>query len=171
MPKTGFDSEGASETTYIRSRLIQGLPLVLAVLLLFNNPPWFGLLLWRFVPQSSAAGYTELILTAVGAAFAIWARLYLGRNWSGTMTIKQDHKLIRSGPYAVVRHPIYAGLGLATLGTAIAIGEIRALAATGLVLVGLRLKSRLEETFMTQQFGAEYARYKKDVRGMIPFLW
>jgi protein-S-isoprenylcysteine O-methyltransferase Ste14 len=158
-------------TQSIRSRLIQAFPLVLAALLLFNNPPWFGPLLWSFVPQSSAAGYTGLMITGVGAAFAIWARLYLGRNWSGTITIKQDHQLIRTGPYALVRHPIYAGLALATLGTAIAIGEIRALAATGLVLIGLRLKSRLEETFMTEQFGAEYAQYKKDVRAMIPFVW
>jgi protein-S-isoprenylcysteine O-methyltransferase Ste14 len=104
-------------------------------------------------------------------AFAIWARFYLGRNWSGTVTVKQDHKLIRTGPYAVVRHPIYAGFGLAILGTAIAIGEVRGLAATVTALIGMALKSRLEEEFMTEQFGAEYVQYKKDVKAMIPFIW
>ncbi len=95
----------------------------------------------------------------------------MGRNWSGTVTVKQDHKLIRTGPYAVARHPIYAGLGLAILGTAIAIGEVRGLAATVAALIGMALKSRLEEEFMTEQFGAEYVQYKKDVKAMIPFIW
>ena len=71
----------------------------------------------------------------------------------------------------MVRHPIYAGLGLAILGTAIAIGELRGLAATVAALIGMALKSRLEEEFMTEQFGAEYVQYKKDVKAMIPFIW
>jgi protein-S-isoprenylcysteine O-methyltransferase Ste14 len=155
----------------VASRRIHGIPFLLALLLIFNHPPWFGPLLWRFVPQSFLADYMGLVLTIMGVVFAIWSRLYLGRNWSGIVTIKQDHKLIRTGPYALVRHPIYTGLGLAILGTAIAIGEMRGLVATGLVLVGMRLRSRLEEASMMEQFGAQYTHYKKDVRAMIPFVW
>jgi len=160
-----------ARTQSASSRLIQSSLFVLAFLLLFNDRLRFGPLAWRLAPRSSVADYTGLVFTVVGVAFAIWARFYLGRNWSGTVTVKQDHKLIRTGPYAVVRHPIYAGLGLAILGTAIAIGEVRGLAATVAALIGMALKSRLEEEFMTEQFGAEYVQYKKDVKAMIPFVW
>jgi protein-S-isoprenylcysteine O-methyltransferase len=153
------------------SRLMQAAFFILAFLLLFNDTFRFGPLAWRFVPRSSAAGYSGLVLTIVGVAFAIWARFYLGRNWSGTVTIKQDHELIRTGPYALVRHPIYTGLELAILGTAIAIGEIRGLVAAGIALIGIRLKFGLEEKFMTDRFGAEYVQYKKNVKTMMPFIW
>src|ERR1700675_3215168 len=113
----------------ISSRLFQALFFVLAFLLLFKDTLGFGPLASRFVPRSAAVDYTGLITTVAGVALAIWARLQLGRNWSGTVTVKQDHELIRTGPYAMVRHPIYAGTLLAILGTAIAIGEIRGLVA------------------------------------------
>ena len=161
-----------SRAQSVGSRLIQTAWFILAFLLLFNDTLRFGPLAWRFLPRSSVFDYVGLVLTVAGVAFAICARFFLGRNWSGTVTIKRNHTLIRTGPYAVVRHPIYAGLSLAILGTAIAIGEIRGLAATGAAMVGMRLKSRLEEAFMMEQFGAEYAQYRKDVRAaMIPFVW
>ena len=74
-------------------------------------------------------------MVAAGIAFAVWARHYLGRNWSGTVTVKQDHELIRSGPYRLVRHPIYTGLLLAILGTAVALRRVARLA-------GLRIAYR-----------------------------
>src|SRR5579871_699863 len=142
-----------------------------ALPLLFADKLRRGPLAWRFAPQTAPLGYTGLILTVVGIAFAIWARLHLGRNWSGTVTIKQDHKLIRTGPYAIVRHPIYAGLALAMLGTAIAVGEVGGLVAVGSALIAMILKFRLEEGFMKEQFGVEYERYKKEVKALIPFIW
>jgi protein-S-isoprenylcysteine O-methyltransferase Ste14 len=143
--------------------------LILLAFLLFQKPLRFGLLAWRFVPMSAATGYVGLALTMTGCAFAIWARFYLGSNWSGRPTIKQDHTLIRSGPYRLVRHPIYTSIVVAMLGTAIYIGEIRALIGTVLALIALKLKSRLEEAFMTERFGAEYAQYKQQVKALIPF--
>lgn len=129
------------------SRFVHGGLLSLASLLLFTNLFRGGFLAWRFLPQSSALADVGLGCTVAGLAFAIWARLCLGPNWSGIVTIKQDHELIRSGPYARLRHPIYTGVELALLGTAIAAGEIRGLVAVGLALAGLVLKSRLEESF------------------------
>lgn len=78
---------------------------------------------------------------------------------------------MQTGPYAVVRHPIYAGLTLALLGTAVAFGEVRGLVAVALAVIGWRLKFRLEEAFMTEQFGSEYLGYKRRVKGLIPFVW
>ena len=129
-----------------------------------------GPLGWRFVPDSPAIAWAGLALTAVGCAFAIWARLLLGRNWSSGVTVKQDHQLIRRGPYAIVRHPIYSGFLLGMLGTALALGEWRGLAGLALACLGWGIKSRLEERFMAAQFGAGYAEYQREVKALIPFV-
>jgi protein-S-isoprenylcysteine O-methyltransferase Ste14 len=109
-------------------------------------------------------------LTVAGVAIAIWARFYIGRNWSATVTIKRDHQLIRTGPYSLARHPIYSGFALAALGTALARGEVGGLLGFALVLLSFQMKARLEEVFMTEQFGAEYTQYKREVKGLIPFI-
>jgi protein-S-isoprenylcysteine O-methyltransferase len=112
--------------------------------------------------------WTGLALTAAGCAFAIWARLLLGGNWSSSVTVKQDH--IRRGPYAIVRHPIYSGFLLGLLGTALALGELRGIAGLALASIGWHMKSRREEAFMTAEFGAEYTRYQCEVKALIPFV-
>ena len=109
-------------------------------------------------------------LTAAGLLFAVWARQYLGSNWSGTVTIKEGHELIISGPYARVRHPIYTGLLLAFIGSAMAIGEWRAVLAFALASLALWRKLRLEERLMHQQFGAAYQAYCRRVPALIPFV-
>src|ERR1035438_4518629 len=129
-----------------------------------------GLLAWRFVPDSPVIAWTGLALTAAGCAFAIWARLLLGGNWSSSVTVKQDHRLIRRGPYAIVRHPIYSGFLLGLLGTALALGELRGIVALALASIGWHVKSRREEAFMTAEFGAEYTRYQREVKALIPFV-
>ena len=99
------------------------------------------------------------------------ARLYLGQNWSATATIKQDHELIRRGPYRLVRHPIYTGTLIAAAGTAIAFGELRDLLALPLVIVGFWLKARSEERLLMSNFGDRYAADRREVRGaIIPYL-
>jgi len=152
------------------SRLIQTFFFILAFLLLFRNEPrtgWFGR---RFLPPSLWGDYTGLALTVAGAGFAIWARFALGRNWSGTVTVKQDHTLIRTGPYAVVRHPIYAGLLLAMAGTAIGFGELGGFLAVAIALAGFLAKARAEESFMLAEFGNGYEEYRSRVRALIPFV-
>ncbi|HWB87245.1 MAG TPA: isoprenylcysteine carboxylmethyltransferase family protein [Bryobacteraceae bacterium] len=153
------------------SRLLHSAFLVLAFLLLARGDLFFEGLSARLWQQSDAAGVAGLALAAAGAGFAIWARFYLGGNWSAAVTIKRDHTLIRTGPYAVVRHPIYAGFELGILGSAIALGEVRGFVAAVAALVGMVLKSRMEEEFMTKQFGAGYLQYKREVKALIPFVW
>ena len=139
--------------------------------LLAGTFPELGVLNERFVPEAAALSWTGLALTVAGILFAAWARFYLGGNWSLSVTVKQGHTLIRGGPYAAVRHPIYSGLSLAVLGTALAVGEFRGLVAVGLVVFGFRHKSLMEERFMREEFGAGYERYCREVKALIPFAW
>jgi protein-S-isoprenylcysteine O-methyltransferase Ste14 len=124
----------------------------------------------RFVPPSSAAALGGLALVLGGLAFAVWARLHLGSNWSATVTLKEGHELVRSGPYALVRHPIYTGLLAALLGSAVMNGEMRSLAAVALLAVALLVKMRLEERWMVERFGEEYRQYRREVKALVPFV-
>jgi len=144
--------------------------MVFAFVLLLQPGMSIGFLADRFVPDSRETILAGIVLTAAGAALAIWARLTLGANWSGTVTVKQNHELIRRGPYRVVRHPIYTGLLLAYLGTAVAIGELRGLIGVAIATAALWQKSRAEETFMTEQFPDQYPRYRREVKALIPFV-
>ena len=149
--------------------LNRGLLAIGALLLAFERQP----LLWlseRFLPLSTAFYWIGLVMLATGLALAVWARRHLGRNWSGIVTVKQDHELIRSGPYGLARHPIYTGLLLAILGTAVAIGEWRGLIAFALITAAFVLKFKTEERFMSETFGEQYARYRAEVRSLVPFV-
>ena len=152
------------------SRLLHIAIMAAVFALPFSGKLHVGALGWRFVPESPAIAWTGLVLTAAGCAFAVWARTLLGGNWSSSVTVKQRHQLIRQGPYTIVRHPIYSGFLLALLGTALALGEWRGIAGLALAFAGWRWKSRLEEAFMTAQFGAEYTEYQRQVKALIPFV-
>jgi protein-S-isoprenylcysteine O-methyltransferase Ste14 len=151
------------------SRLLH-ISLVAALFALLFRGAAIGPLAWRFVPDSAVIAYTGLALTVAGTGFAIWARVFLGRNWSSFVTIKQDHQMIQSGPYALVRHPIYSGFLLGLLGTALALGQVRGLVALPIAFLAWWTKFRLEEKFMEQRFGDEYAAYKRRVKALIPFV-
>jgi protein-S-isoprenylcysteine O-methyltransferase Ste14 len=110
-----------------------------------------------------------LVLLTAGLAFTVWARVHIGRNWSGTVTLKEGHELIRSGPYALVRHPIYTGLLLAFTGTAIACGDPAAVLGLALVLASFLYKLRIEEGFMRGVFPEQYASYAARVPALVPF--
>jgi protein-S-isoprenylcysteine O-methyltransferase Ste14 len=156
----------------LASRAGHIVPLVLAAILLSINPfPGGGVLFRRFLPASDIAYGAGALLVVLGLAFSVWARLYIGRNWSGTVAVKQDHELIRRGPYALVRHPIYTGLLLAFIGSALARGEWRGVLAVLIVFVALWRKLRLEERWMSETFGDEYRRYRAHTAALIPFLF
>jgi protein-S-isoprenylcysteine O-methyltransferase Ste14 len=154
----------------LRARVLVWIVL-LAWLILFNRRFRPGLLGERFMPVVLAVNYTGLALTIIGLGFAVWARLAIGRNWGGLITVQQDHQLMQSGPYAIVRHPIYAGFMLATLGTAIILGEVGGLVSVALIVIAWGYKARLEEAFMIEQFGAQYEDYRRNVKGLIPGIW
>lgn len=111
-----------------------------------------------------------IILTALGLGIAIAARITLGRNWSAAVAIKEDHALIRSGLYRHVRHPIYSGILLALLGSAVALDRWRALLGFVLIFASLWLKSRHEERRLHQVL-PEYGAYARETAALIPFLF
>lgn len=154
-----------------RSRLVHLFFGALVVILLFDKRVGPRFLREPFVPNAAVFLYPGLALTIAGIAFAIWARIFLGGNWSGAVTLKKDHELVRKGPYALVRNPIYTGALLALLGTAIVFRGTRGLLAVGVAVIALCIKIRREELFMAEQFGMEYAQYKQKVRKLIPFVW
>jgi protein-S-isoprenylcysteine O-methyltransferase Ste14 len=124
----------------------------------------------RFVPVGAVPELAGSLMVLAGLLFAIWARVHLGSNWSGRVTLKQNHELIRTGPYRWVRHPIYSGLLLAILGTALVVGEWRGLIATALMIVSFWRKLRLEEALMRETFGQEYTRYCERTAALVPYV-
>jgi protein-S-isoprenylcysteine O-methyltransferase Ste14 len=127
-------------------------------------------LMERFLPASQWQFWVPLgaALTLVGLLFTVWARIYLGRNWSGVASIKADHELVTGGPYALVRHPIYSGLALAFIGSALAIGQWRGVLAVALGFIAFTHRIVVEESFMRQQFGAAYEQYAQRIRALVP---
>ena len=110
-------------------------------------------------------------LTLAGLLFAWWARIYLGRLWSGGITRKEGHHVVDTGPYALVRHPIYTGLIGAIIATAAAQGMVTSCIAAALITFGLWLKARAEERFLSAELGADaYEAYRRRVPMLVPFL-
>ncbi|MHB8242096.1 MAG: methyltransferase family protein [Solirubrobacteraceae bacterium] len=112
---------------------------------------------------------TDCIVLA-GGVFTVWARVTLGRNWSAEVTFKEDHELTESGPYALARHPIYTGLLVMALGTAIDYGRALGVPLFLAICAALWWKARQEEHVMSQHFPDAYARYRSRVRAIIPFV-
>ena len=128
---------------------------------------WLAERLW---PRSPTSWWIGVALLCAGLAFAVWARVVLGRNWSGSVTVKEGHELIRSGPYGYVRHPIYTGLITALLGTAVTIGMVRTFLGVALIIAAFLRKMRTEERFMRETFPDEYQRYSAEVPALVPFM-
>lgn len=149
------------------SRRLQVSLLVSAAVLLFSARPHAALLDSRVLPASALTALLGILLAVAGALVAMVARAYLGRNWSGRATIKEGHELVHNGPYAFVRHPIYTGLLIAAMGTAIAFGQVRSLVALPMLLLAFWLKLRAEERLLLQAFGDQYSGYQQTVRSAI----
>jgi len=117
-----------------------------------------------------ALGWIAAVLSAAGVGFAIWARIYLGRNWSSAPAVKEDHELVTTGPYAYVRHPIYTGLILTALGTALT-GTIFGI---GVLIVAAGVFFRRigkEEHIMLELFPDAYPAYQARTKKLIPWVW
>jgi len=142
--------------------------MVLAVGLLGLVDERFGFMGQRFVPDSESVRRVGLVLTLAGLAFTVWARIHLGQFWSARVGLKEDHELIQSGPYAWVRHPIYSGILVAVMGSAVVAGDYRALLAVVLVWVGLILKARREEKLLSEHFGEAFVQYRQRTGALVP---
>jgi protein-S-isoprenylcysteine O-methyltransferase Ste14 len=125
---------------------------------------------WLVVPHKTSSSWGGVFLCVGGLVFAIWARLILGRNWSGVITLKEGHELIERGPYRVVRHPIYTGILAMFAGTAIALGYFGGFLGFLLVFVSFWVKLKREEDLMLEHFPVKYAAYQRRVKRIIPFL-
>jgi protein-S-isoprenylcysteine O-methyltransferase Ste14 len=151
------------------ARLLHIAPLLLAVLLQSFPPRDLGLPSLLLFQPNQASFFIGLAVSLLGWGWTIWARVTLGGNWSGTVTVKHGHELIVSGPYRITRHPIYTGLLLAFLGGAAASAQAQSLLAVALAALAFRLKYRVEEAFMIETFGDAYRDYRKRVPALVPF--
>jgi protein-S-isoprenylcysteine O-methyltransferase Ste14 len=139
--------------------------------LIYGWPFFSGWLAVRLVPASTLFGILGVIITYASAIFAIWARMTIGKNWSGlVVTVKEKHELIQAGPYRLVRHPIYVGFLVATLGTALTIGLFGSLLSFTAMLIAFLIRIRREETIMLREFPGDYPTYKKRTKALVPFL-
>jgi protein-S-isoprenylcysteine O-methyltransferase Ste14 len=145
-------------------------PLILSGWLLSDGGRIWPPLRAPFVSRTDTIFWIAAGITAAGLLFTIWARRHLGRNWSGSVTIKTDHELITTGPYRVTRHPIYTGLLVAFAGNALVVAEVRGLIAFGIAFAALWRKLRLEEQYMREHFGQTYIEYSQKVAAVVPFL-
>ena len=149
-------------------QMYYAIPVVLGFYLLFSSRLEIALLETRFVPRAEAIQFAGIVLTVAGMAFAVWARVHLGRNWSSAPMIKQQHELIRTGPYRWVRHPIYSGLLLSAVGTFLVNGKVRGVLGVVLIYVAFVIKSRIEEEFMVRTFGGQYDEYRRTTGAIFP---
>jgi protein-S-isoprenylcysteine O-methyltransferase Ste14 len=111
------------------------------------------------------------LIEILGLCIAIWARITLGSNWSASVTFKEKHELIIKGPYKFVRHPIYTGMLTMFLGAAIYLGVLAGFLGFVSFFIGFWIKSREEERMMAKHFPKEYAKYKKNTKALIPFVY
>ena len=130
-----------------------------------------GILAERLVPQNIPIQAAGVVLVASGVIFAVWGRHVLGAEWSNRVEIKEQPSLIRTGPYAIVRNPIYTGVVLTMLGMALTLGEVGGLLGLVLVFASVSHKGWMEERFLLDEFGPAYADYRRKVRFLIPFIF
>ena len=149
---------------------LHGIPLLLCTWL-WLTPRWqpavLTVPLW---PRGPTLALAATAIVAVGLGYAALARVHLGRNWSSKVVVKEDHALVRTGPYRRVRHPIYTGMLLALLGSAVAIGEWRGFLAFACALVGVLVRVHAEEARMSETF-PEYASYRQRSSALVPFVY
>jgi protein-S-isoprenylcysteine O-methyltransferase Ste14 len=143
------------------------LPAIGAILLFVVRPS--GTLSWLTWHSGAALGWTMVGVAVAGFAFTWWARIHLGRLWSANVTRKEHHRVVDSGPYRLVRHPIYTGIDVAAFATSAIAGSVVAVLGAAVMAYGFYYKARIEERFLTKELGADYAAYARRTPMLIPF--
>ncbi|HEX4486666.1 MAG TPA: isoprenylcysteine carboxylmethyltransferase family protein [Terriglobales bacterium] len=136
--------------------------------LLVFAPINFGMLRMHVIPRTIPTAILGVACTWAGIGLAIWARYHLAEYWSARITIKEGHQLIRTGPYQRLRHPIYTGLILATVGSALVIDHWRCVLGVLLITVGYCFKAKREENMLGQQFGEAFQEHRKHTGFLFP---
>lgn len=162
--------EQTKQRESLSARLPHVAAMIAAFVLLFETSVRLGPLSRRFLSDSQSAAWTGVLVTACGLALAIWARAHLSTNWSANIVIRAGHSLVRTGPYARLRHPVYSGLLLAISGTALAQGEWQGLLAVAIVVVAFSIKARREEAFLRDEFGFEFEEHARHAGFFLPRL-
>jgi protein-S-isoprenylcysteine O-methyltransferase Ste14 len=151
------------------ARLAHRLPVGLGWwLLLFPKFP--GEFNRQILPRTEELRIVGAVICVCGLWFTLWARYSLAGNWSGDVTFKQEHELIRTGPYRFVRHPIYTGLLVMFVGTTLHIGQLRCLIGLPLVAIGFWIKLNQEERLLVRHFPEAYPNYRREVKALVPFV-
>lgn len=168
-------TKATQRTESLASRTGHLIPLAAAAWLLFARTipgcargTWAAFLCASIVPPGPAVYFSGVAVLVAGLAFSVWARRWLGRNWSGIVTLKHDHELVRGGPYRHVRHPIYTGILFGFVGSAIARDEWRGVLAVAIAYLALWRKLKLEERWMIERFGDAYRAFQAEVPALIP---
>jgi protein-S-isoprenylcysteine O-methyltransferase Ste14 len=139
--------------------------------LLFFNAARGGIFSVALYPSTPIVAWIGVVLVALGLLYSVWARLHLGRMWSARVTLKAEHRIIKTGPYTITRHPIYTGMLLAVLGTVLVRDTVAALIGGALITTGFVLKLRQEEQMLIGHFGDDYRVYRQEVPALIPRPW
>ncbi len=146
--------------------------IAIALILLMNGVPAISALAGvRLLPKRPEIGLLADALALIGLLVMLWARAIIGKNWSGEVVLRKDHELAMTGPYAYVRHPIYSGLLLLMLATAMAFGVVSGFVVFVTFFAVLLYKSRIEERFMAGHFPETYTAYMKKTKALVPFVF
>jgi protein-S-isoprenylcysteine O-methyltransferase Ste14 len=152
-------------------RFFRLLLLIITFTLLFSRWTAVGFLGWRSFPETQSLAYIGLTLALVGPAIAIWARVSLGQYWSDKIVLKVDHRLVRSGPYARMRHPIYSGVLLGVAGSAVVVDQWRGVLAFVLLLTNYMVKAKREDQILAEAFPLDFAAHEKNAGFLLPRLF
>lgn len=163
-------AKGPQSAEFKWYRPIRLLILAAVFSLLFWKATGIGVLGKRFLPEILALGIAGFVATLCGLLVASWSRIALGRYWSDKVILQTEHRLIRNGPYSRMRHPLYSGVLLAVLGTALVLGEWRGLVSFTVLLVNYAIKARREERILAERFGPEFAEHVRETGFLLPRL-
>ena len=166
---SAFGQKVMAEENSFLSSLAYRIPVTVggALLWLPKFPHPLGLVL---TPHTDLARACGAVVCVFGLMVTIWSRWTLGGNWSSEVAFKQGHELVKTGPYRFARHPIYTGLLLMCLGTAVEVGQLHSWLGLLLLCAGFWIKLQQEESLLLQHFPDDYPAYRKQVKALVPFI-
>jgi protein-S-isoprenylcysteine O-methyltransferase Ste14 len=151
-------------------RLLDTVLLFGGYILLFSGLPVPGIRNQHFIPPRATLQIIGAALTYLGLSLTVWSRVRLGRFWSGVVALKQDHQLIQSGPYRVVRHPLYSGIILAAIGMAVCVTTWSSVLGMLSLLICFERRAHKEDALLATEFGAEFEIYRQQTGRLLPRL-